>query len=89
MSNTGYMTQVISEEWIRDCFDIQTQGVANGDYRVLVVDGASSHFSYGLLQFAKANKIIVLCLPPNCTHILQCESLLYQYFIALIVLYLY
>jgi len=32
MSNTGYMTQVISEEWIRDCFEIQTQGVANGDY---------------------------------------------------------
>jgi len=23
------MTQVISEEWIRDCFDIQTQGVAH------------------------------------------------------------
>src|SRR5258707_155820 len=37
----------------------------------LIVDGHSSHFSWELLEFAKANNIIVLCLPANTTHVLQ------------------
>ena len=69
------MNSVTGRAWIKDDFDAQTRDKANGRYRLLVVDGHTSHFDYELLQYAKANRIVVLCLPAHTTHVLQSEWL--------------
>ena len=70
-SNKGYMNKVISHEWIEHDFDATTKADSGGHTRLLVVDGHSSHFTYELLEYAKSANIIVVCLPPHTTHVLQ------------------
>ena len=69
------MNGVTGRAWIKDDFNAQTQAKADGRFRLLVVDGHTSHFDYELLQYAKANRIVVLCLPAHTTHVLQSEWL--------------
>ena len=73
MSAKGYTSNEIGREWIKTVFGPQTSQIANGCSRLLVVDGHSSHFSSGFLEYAKANRIIVLCLPAHTTHQLQSQ----------------
>jgi hypothetical protein len=68
MSAKGYTSKEIGLEWIETVFGPQTSVIANGHSRLLVVDGHSSHFSFGFLEYAQANRIIVLCLPAHTTH---------------------
>src|SRR5258706_5214924 len=73
MSAKGYTSKEIGLEWIETAFGPQTSEIANGCSRLLVVDGHSSHFSLGFLEYAQANRIIVLCLPAHTTHQLQSQ----------------
>jgi hypothetical protein len=52
-------------------FERQTRERADGRYRLLLLDGHVSHLSYRFCDFASKHKIIVLCLPPHTTHVLQ------------------
>ena len=52
-------------------FDNATKELANGQPRLLHVDGHDSHITYELLTYAVANNIILLGYPPHTTHILQ------------------
>jgi len=74
MSQKGYITGVISQEWIKVNFDSQTHELADGWICLLIVDGHISHFTQDFLENAKTNSIKVLCLPPNTTHALQSEN---------------
>jgi len=65
------MNNEIGQEWVAHNFDQPTRAKAAGCYRLLIVDGHTSHFNYDLLSYAKENDIIVLCLPANTTHVLQ------------------
>ena len=65
------MTGEIGQVWLEHDFDIPTSAKAVGWYMPLIVDGHTSHFNDDLLKYAKENKIIVLCLPANTTHVLQ------------------
>ena len=67
------MTGEIGVQWIKDDFDSQTSEVARGRPRLLIVDGHSSHFTRGFLEYARDHDIHVLCLPPHTTHALQSE----------------
>ena len=67
------MTGEIGREWLEHDFDKPTRAKAAGRYRLLIVDGHTSHFNYDLLSYVKENEIIVLCLPSNTTHALQSE----------------
>ena len=67
------MTGKIGVQWITDDFDSQTSGVANGHPQLLIVDGHSSHFTRGFLEYARDHNIHILCLPPHTTHALQSE----------------
>jgi hypothetical protein len=40
-------------------------------YRLLILDGHSSHATPEFDQFCKDNKIITLCMPPHTSHLLQ------------------
>jgi DDE superfamily endonuclease len=55
---------------VRD-FDRQTHDKANGNVRVLLLDGHSSHYSLDLLKYARAQNIVILGYPLHCTHVLQ------------------
>ena len=57
-------------EWIKD-FDVQTREKAAGRDRLLLVDGHNSHYTLGFLEYARANKIHVLCYPSHATHVDQ------------------
>ena len=37
----------------------------------LIVDGHSTHMSLDAAEYCSANKVVLYCLPPNATHILQ------------------
>jgi len=67
------MTGEIGVQWITDDFDPQTSEVANSRPWLLIVDGHSSHFTRGFLEYARDHNIHVLCLPPHTTHALQSE----------------
>lgn len=66
----GYTSGEIAVAWIED-WDKLTREKANGRYRLLVVDGHSSHFTMGFLEYARNHKIIVLCYPSHSTHVYQ------------------
>jgi hypothetical protein len=42
-----------------------------GEYRILILDGHDSHITTKAIQYCIDNKIILLCLPPHTTHMLQ------------------
>ncbi|TFK82751.1 CENP-B protein, partial [Polyporus arcularius HHB13444] len=69
-SKKGYTDGEISVAWIKQ-FDQQTKGKAAGRRRLLLVDGHSSHFTYDFLDYARQNKIHVLCYPSHGTHVFQ------------------
>lgn len=53
-------------------FEPQTRQLhGESAYRILILDGYASHITTAAISFAIANKIILLCLPPHTTHILQ------------------
>ena len=66
----GYTSGEIATAWIED-WDKLTREKANGRYRLLVVDGHSSHFTMGFLDYARNHKIVVLCYPSHSTHVYQ------------------
>ena len=65
MSEKGYSSNIIGQQWIETVFDAQTENIANGCKRLLIVDGHSSHFTWELLEYADSHGITVLCLPPH------------------------
>jgi hypothetical protein len=69
-SKKGWITGEIGQLWMQD-FDAKTQEKAAGRKRLLLVDGHSSHHTYGLLEYARREKIIVVCYPSHATHIYQ------------------
>ena len=69
-SKKGWTTGEIGIEWIK-IFDKQTCTKADGEYRMLLVDGHNSHYTHTFLQYARKHKIIVLCYPAHTTHVYQ------------------
>jgi hypothetical protein len=57
--------------YIKKDFHPQTSKKAGSDYRLLLMDGHNSHFTYPLLLFAQSEKILIVCLPAHTTHVLQ------------------
>ena len=66
----GYTSGEIGVAWLKD-WDIQTKAKARGHTRLLVVDGHSSHYTLGFLEYAQDNNIVVLCYPSHSTHVYQ------------------
>jgi hypothetical protein len=52
-------------------FDRETRAKARRSYRLLYVDGHSSHVTIPFLEYCDAQKILVLQFPPHATHTLQ------------------
>ena len=71
MSANGWTDNEIGLEWIKQCFEPETQCDDDSEYRLLILDGHASHVTTKVIRFCVDHKIILLCLPPHTTHLLQ------------------
>lgn len=69
-SKKGYVDGGIGVEWIKQ-FDKHTKEKAAGRRRLLLVDGHASHYTFGFLDYARRNRIHILCYPSHSTHVFQ------------------
>jgi len=68
LSDNGWTDNELGLEWMKQCFEPAT---STNDFRLLLLDGHASHISTTTLQFRLEHKIVLLCLPPHSTHLLQ------------------
>ena len=66
---SGWMQDNVFENWFKDFFIQSTQ--SNQKPVLLIYDGHGSHLTYNTVMLAIKNNIIIICLPPNCSHALQ------------------
>ena len=70
ISEKGWTSNEHGIEWLKH-FNRCTEARTVGAYRLLVLDGHSSHSSIEFNDYCKENKIITLCMPPHSSHLLQ------------------
>lgn len=66
----GWTDNEIGLAWLQH-FAEETAVERQGQYRLLIFDGHASHVSTAAVDFCLRNDIILLCLPPHSTHVLQ------------------
>jgi hypothetical protein len=71
MSYNGWTDNAIGLEWFLKCFLPESKARLYKEYRMMVFDGHASHISSEVIRACVANKVILLCLPPHTTHLLQ------------------
>ena len=70
VSDNGWTTDELGFEWVKH-FNQHTAARTAGVYRLLILDGHSSHATPEFDQYCAENKIITLCMPPYTSHLLQ------------------
>ena len=70
-SENGWTDNELGVAYFEEHFEPHTRSTLKGEYRILVVDSHDSHITTQALQFCIRNKIILLCLPPHTTYMLQ------------------
>jgi hypothetical protein len=72
LSENGWTDNELGLRWLTECFHEETKAsYTEGRFRMLCVDGHSSHITTAVIEFCIEKKIILLCLPPHTTHLLQ------------------
>ena len=70
MSESGFSNNQLSYEWIKH-FEEHSAKSQTGAYQLLLLDGYRSHCMYKFLDHCEKNKIVLFCLPPHATYLLQ------------------
>jgi hypothetical protein len=72
-SPSGWTNDEIGYKWLTTVFDRHTKPKLRkkNDYRLLFVDGHSSHLNMRFIEFCDANRILLMFYPPHSTHRLQ------------------
>jgi hypothetical protein len=72
-SPNGWTNDDIGYEWLTNVFDRHTKEKAQKRraYRLLFLDGHSSHLNMRFIEFCDENKILLMAYPPHSTHRLQ------------------
>ena len=70
-SDNGWSCNKLGLNWLEKVFEPHTKAKAGRGWRILIVDGHSSHVNMGFLQWANEHRIIIHILPPHSTHKLQ------------------
>ncbi|USP74405.1 uncharacterized protein yc1106_01679 [Curvularia clavata] len=70
VSDNGWTTDELGLEWVKH-FNQHTAARTAGVYRLIILDGHSSHATPEFDQYCADNKIITLCMPPHTSHLLQ------------------
>jgi hypothetical protein len=70
-SKKGWTNEDLGISWLDTVFNRYTKEKAGNGWRLLIVDGHSSHFNMRFIDYCDNNRIIVAILPPHSTHRLQ------------------
>jgi hypothetical protein len=70
-SDNGWSCNKLGLNWLEKVFEPYTKPKAGWQWRILIIDGHSSHVNMGFLQWANEHHIIVYILPPHSIHKLQ------------------
>ncbi|EJD05306.1 DDE-domain-containing protein, partial [Fomitiporia mediterranea MF3/22] len=72
-SQNGWTDQELGSLWLEKVFHPESLRKLESpdEYRLLILDGHNSHCSLRFLGMAEEYHIIILCLPPHTTHMLQ------------------
>ena len=71
MSDNGWTNDNLGFEWLQEMFEKHTASQTAGRYRLLILDGHSSHATASFDHFCTERKIIPLYMPPHSSHLLQ------------------
>jgi hypothetical protein len=71
VSENGWTNNEIGLIWLKDIFDKHTKNRVVGRYRLLIFDGHGSHITPEFDQYCLQHSIVVLCMPPHSSHLLQ------------------
>ena len=71
VSPKGWTDSKIGYDWLTMVYDPISRARCPGEPRLLILDGHVSHINYKFLSYCERNDIIVFCLPPHSTHLLQ------------------
>ena len=85
MSENGWTNDCLGFEWLQEIFEKYTASQTVGKYRLLILDGHSSHATADFDHFCTERRIIPLYMPPHSSHLLQpldisCFGLLKHYY---------
>jgi len=70
-SPNGWTSDEVGSKWLQELFHTRTVAKARRNWRLLFVDGYSSHVTTDFLQKALEKKILIVIYPPHTTHRLQ------------------
>jgi DDE superfamily endonuclease/Tc5 transposase DNA-binding domain len=71
VSDNGWTTDQLGYFWLSTVFNKHSSVSQVGRYRLLILDGHGSHQTVQFDQYCKDHHIIVLCMPPHSSHLLQ------------------
>ena len=69
-SETGYTNDELTMKWLAH-FERFSSARLVGSHRLLLLDGYGSHCTKQFIDFCDAHKVVVFCLPPHTSHLLQ------------------
>jgi hypothetical protein len=70
ISENGWTTNQLGFDWLKH-FDRHTKARTVGSHRLLIIDSHGSHNTAEFTQYCKDHKIVILCMPPHSSHLLQ------------------
>ena len=71
MSENSWTNNEIGLIWLKTVFEKHTKDRTIGRYRLLILDGHGSHVTPEFDQYCLNQSIILLCMPPHSSHLLQ------------------
>lgn len=71
MSENGWTNDSLGFEWLQEIFEKHTASQTAGRYRLLILDGHSSHATANFDHFCTERRIIPLYMPSHSSHLLQ------------------
>ena len=71
VSDNGWTNNEIGLLWLQRVFEPETRLRKTNTHRLLIVDGHDSHVTVEAIQFCVSHDIVLVCLPPHATHLLQ------------------
>jgi len=71
VSDNGWTNDALGLDWLQEVFEKHTASRTVGRYRLLILDGHSSHATAEFDKFCTERKIIPLYMPPHSSHLLQ------------------
>ncbi|EDN08188.1 predicted protein [Histoplasma mississippiense (nom. inval.)] len=70
-SENGWSNDEYGLMWLKKIFEPHTKKKAGRGYRLLILDGHSSHVNMAFINYAAQHKILLAVFPPHSTHRLQ------------------